>query len=107
MKLSGASQAEVIKIAAMLMLGAVTLYVVKQTLSGAVKSVKDAIDTVTSAPSKAIEAVKQVAKDGGATWQDGVTPQYPPDTPPPVNDPYSGRYKDPMINNDGMNFNLF
>ncbi len=107
MKLSGAGQAEMIKIAAMVTLGAVTIYVVKQTLSGAVKSVKDAIDTVASAPGKAIEAVKEVAKQGGSTWKEGITPQYPPDAPPPVTDPYAPRYNNPMVNNDGIDFNQF
>ena len=107
MKISGAGQAELIKIAAMLAVGAVTLYVVKQTISGAVTSVKDAIDAVTSAPAKVIEKVKELATAGGTPWNERITPPYPPDAPPPVTDPYAPRYTNPMVNNDGMDFNQF
>jgi hypothetical protein len=65
------------------------------------QSVADAIDYVTSLPERAIEAVAEVAREGGATWQGGYTEK------PPTQQEYFGKYQSPMVNDQGMDFNYF
>jgi len=61
MKLSGQGQAEIIKLAVTLAVGAYVIYYAKNAMSGAVNSAKqgvsDSIDSVLSLPSKAVDYV--------------------------------------------------
>lgn len=104
MKLSGASQAELIKLAGLAIGAGLLLYLGYRITSGAVKSVQDAVNTVLEAPGKAVEAVKVAAREGGAAWQDGYTPNTPPGPQAPPSDPYAPAYKSPMVNSTGMDF---
>lgn len=78
MKLSGEAQAEIIKLAVMLTVGALVIYTAKNTISnfynstksgitGAVDAVtqgfSDAVDTVVAIPEKAWTATKEVASN--------------------------------------------
>lgn len=123
MKLSGQSQAELIKLAAIAVgAGALAWAGVKlyrgaangltSMVDGIKASVTGAVDAVIAAPGKAFEAAKETARTGGQTWLDGYTPQTAPDSGPPgappvPASPYGGVYSNPMVNNDGMDFNLF
>jgi len=118
MKLSGQSQAELIKIGAMLIgagllaWGGMRLYRgASESFSNALDSLKTtvtgAVDSVISAPAKAVEAVKETARSGGAAWQAGYADKTPPGAPTVPTSPYEGRYSNPMVNDAGMDFSLF
>lgn len=68
-------------------------------IDGAVQSVKDLANAVLEAPGKAVDAVVQGAKEGGATWEAGRTPVSPIEQ-----EMTNKRFPDPLINNDGMDF---
>lgn len=65
MKLSGEGQAEIIKLAVMLAVGALVVYTAKNSISSffdsAKSGVSSAIDTVAELPAKAWEATKEAA----------------------------------------------
>lgn len=105
MKLSGASQAELIKIAGIAIGAGLLLFIGYRITTGAVKSIKDVVNTVLEAPGKVVEAVKVAAQEGGATWQDGYTTSTtPPGAQSTPADPYATSYKSPMVNSQGMDF---
>jgi hypothetical protein len=64
-------------------------------------SVSGAIDSVTGLPGRAWDATTAATKEGGTTWQDRITPN-PPASSPDLD--YFGKYRDPLINNAGMDF---
>lgn len=104
MKLSGASQAELIKLAGLAIGAGLLLYLGYRITTGAIKTLKDAADAILEAPAKAMQAVKVAAQEGGAAWQDGYTPNTPPGPQAPPADPYAPTYKSPMVNSQGMDF---
>jgi len=69
MKLSGEGQAEIIKLAVMLAVGAFAIYYAKNAVNGAMTSAKqgisDSIDSVLSLPGKAVDTVVSGA---GSMW---------------------------------------
>lgn len=76
-------------------------YLAWRSVGTVAKTFGDLTDWVTSIPAR----VSESAKEGGATWLENTTPQ-------PVNrqntpDSYEPVYKDPLMNDDGMNFGLF
>lgn len=122
MKLSGAAQAELIKVGAfvvgagLLAWGGYRLWTgatasINDAVSSAIESIKatatGALDAVIEAPSRAMQAVKQTATAGGQTWQEGYTDKIPPGAQTSPTSPYEGRYSNPLVNDQGMDFGLF
>lgn len=94
MKIAPVSADLLIKLAiAGLAVGAVVYAINKATgkLTGAA-------DWVTGLPGRALDSVTTTAKEGGAAWQDRTTPN------PPTASEYFGKYKDPLVNDAGMDF---
>ena len=80
---------------------AALVYVAK---SGA-KSLQGAIDAVTGLPGRALDAVTGAAQAGGAAWLDGYAQNPAPSITAPSG--YGGKYKDPMISDDGIDYRMF
>jgi hypothetical protein len=97
LKIAPVSADLLIKIALAAAAVGVVLYGYKK-LTGSVSS---AIDTITGLPGRAWEATVATAKEGGAAWQDRIAPN-PPASSPDLD--YYGKYKDPLVNNDGIDF---
>ena len=76
-------------------------YLAWRSVNAVTQTFGDLTDWVTSIP----ERVTDYAQEGGAKWQENSAPQ-------PINrqntpDSYEPVYKDPLMNDDGMNFGLF
>lgn len=57
-----------------------------------------AIDYLVSLPGKAIEAVKEIAQEGGAVWQGNTAER------PPTEQEFFGKHNGPLVNDDGVDF---
>jgi hypothetical protein len=70
------------------------LYYVAKRVQGGLAG---ALDSVTGIPGRIVDSVKATAQTGGAAWQDGIAAN-PPTTP------YTPTYKNPLVNDSGMDF---
>ena len=104
MRIAGAAQAELIKLAAMAAGLGLLVYLGYRVVNGTVKSIKDAATAIIDAPGKAVDAIKETARTGGQTWQAGIADSQASGQPPT---PYVPRYANPMVNDSGMDFSQF
>lgn len=101
MKIAPVSADLLIKLA----LGAAAVAALAYFASKGAKSIQGAIDAISGLPGRALDAVTGAAQAGGAAWQDGYAENPAPSITAPSG--YGGKYKDPMISDDGMDYRMF
>ena len=102
MKLSGEGQAELIKIAALLIGGIVVLGGAWYLVNKGLGSLTGAFDGLISMPGKVMDSVALSTKEAGAGWQNQYKEQAPE-----VQAGTGKKYEGPLINNGGMDFSPF
>ena len=94
MKIAGEAQAELIKVAAIVIGVAVVAYVAKKAITGLVKAPGELIG-------KAWDSIAGSAREGGAAWQEGYVPN--PDYSNEGRN-YVSKYSNPLVNEQGYDF---
>lgn len=101
MKIAPVSADLLIKLA----LGALVIGAGVYLVRGGVQSIKGALDKITGLPGAALDYVTEAAKSGGEAFK----AQYEENTspfggPPGSATAYGGKYKGPLVNDQGMDF---